>query len=119
MNYSIIIEPHNGAYRALIPTLPNNLSAEGISRDDALRKARTAAETYLAGVEVVSVQATTKIISDQRPGSPQSVLQLAGKFNGDEAAHGISRLLYVPGLSDISGQTACERCYATSHRANP
>ena len=85
MNYSRIIEPHNGAYRALIPTLPN-LSAEGVSRDDALRKARTAAETYLAGVEVISVEAATKIISDQRPGSPQSVLQLAGKFNGDEAA---------------------------------
>ena len=80
MNYSIIIEPRNGIWRALIPTLPN-LSAEGVSRDDALRKARTAAETYLAGVEVFEV---TKETTNFRASHPQAWLRTEPLFPDDE-----------------------------------
>ena len=97
MNYSIIIEPHNGAYRALIPTLPN-LSAEGISRDDALRKARTAAETYLAGVEVIEVAKET---SDLRVSGAQAWLRTEPLFPDDE--------LFRQHLAEIDAEKELQR----------
>jgi predicted RNase H-like HicB family nuclease len=83
MNYPVIIEQCNGAFRALIPAL-SNLTAEGGSREEALHKAKLAAQDYLSRVEITSIEVENGPII--RRDSPQAVLQAAGKFVGDEEA---------------------------------
>ncbi len=84
MNYSVIIEKRDGLFRAVIPAL-SNLTAEGPTRKDAIDKAQCAAENYLAGVEVVSIEVGNGP-GPLRPDSPQAWLRAAGKFVGDEVA---------------------------------
>jgi predicted RNase H-like HicB family nuclease len=89
MEYPVIVEHINGAYRALIPAL-SNLSAEGATREEAVQNVRRAAEAYLSTVEVTTIELALPLNqrSQQtlRPGSPQAVLRAAGKFKGDEEA---------------------------------
>lgn len=89
MEYAVIVEQKNGTWRAVIPALPD-LSAEGASRDEAVVNAHCAAEDYLSNVEVVTIKIgipnQQSSQRNPRPGSPQSVLQLAGKFAGNEEA---------------------------------
>lgn len=84
MEYSVIIEHDDGIYRALIPSLPH-LVAEGKSRDEALQNIWQAAEVYLSKVEVTTIEVDLPP-QRLRPGSPQAVLALAGKFKGDGEA---------------------------------
>jgi len=49
MQYPVIVEHINGAYRALIPAL-SGLSAEGATREEAVQNVRRAAEAYLSTV---------------------------------------------------------------------
>ena len=83
MNYSVIIEKHDGIFRAVIPAL-SNLTAEGPTRKDAISQAERAAESYLAGVEIVHIEVGDA--DPLRPDSPQAWLRAAGKFVGDEVA---------------------------------
>ena len=55
MEYPVIVEKRNGAYRALIPALAD-LSAEGTSPDEAVLNVRTAAKAYLATVELRTIE---------------------------------------------------------------
>lgn len=52
--YDVIVERHNGVYRATVPTLPN-LSAEGATRDEAVAQAKNAIEEFFKSAEVVTV----------------------------------------------------------------
>ena len=47
MEYPVIVEQKNGVWRAVIPVLAD-LSAEGASRDEAMKNAQRAAEDYLS-----------------------------------------------------------------------
>jgi|SRR5262245_19103603 len=89
MQYPVIVEHINGAYRALIPAL-SGLSAEGATREEAVQNVRRAAEAYLSTVEVTTIEVALPVNqrSQQtlRPGSPQAMLRAAGKFKGDEEA---------------------------------
>ena len=89
MQYPVIVEHINGAYRALIPAL-SGLSAEGATREEAVQNVRRAAEAYLSTVEVTTIEVALPLNQRSpqtlRPGSPQAVLRAAGKFKGDEEA---------------------------------
>jgi predicted RNase H-like HicB family nuclease len=89
MQYPVIVEHINGAYRALIPAL-SDLSAEGATREEAVHNVRRAAEAYLSTVEVTTIEVALPLNKRSpqtlRPGSPQAVLRAAGKFKGDEEA---------------------------------
>lgn len=85
MQYPVIVEHHNGTFRALIPTL-SGLTAEGASRDEAVSKARQAAESYLANVEVTTIEIGTPQEQTPSPGTPQAWLKALEPFAGDEAA---------------------------------
>jgi predicted RNase H-like HicB family nuclease len=61
--YDVIIEQQNGIFRALIPMLPN-IVAEGATRDEAIINAKTAAQNYLANVEVATVELAERSIED-------------------------------------------------------
>ena len=82
MQYPVIIEQLNGHYRATIPALMN-LMAEGNTRDEALQKVWQAAETYLAKIEIATIEVAAPML---RSDSPQAWLRSAGKFKGDEEA---------------------------------
>src|SRR5437588_13024462 len=84
MQYPVIVEQKNGLWRAVIPALAD-LSAEGQTRDEAMRNAQHAAEAYLSKVEVTTIEVGIGL-QPLRPGSPQAVLASAGKFKGDEEA---------------------------------
>lgn len=84
MEYAVVIEHDNGIYRALIPALPD-LTAEGKSRDEALRNVCRAAEVYLSQVEVTTIEVELPP-QRLRPDSPKAWLAAAGKFKGDEEA---------------------------------
>jgi predicted RNase H-like HicB family nuclease len=89
MQYPVIVENKNGAYRALIPAL-SGLSAEGATREEAVQNVRRAAEAYLSTVEVTTIEVALPLDQQSqqtlRMGSPQAVLRAAGKFKGDEEA---------------------------------
>ena len=53
--YDVIIEQHNGRYRALIPMLPK-VEAEGETRDEAILNVKQAAELYLSRVEIITIE---------------------------------------------------------------
>ena len=61
--YDVIIEQQNGIFRALIPTLPN-IVAEGATRDEAIINAKSAAQLYLANVEVAAVELAERSTED-------------------------------------------------------
>jgi len=83
MQYPVIVEHINGAYRALIPAL-SGLSAEGATREEAVQNVRRAAEAYLSTVEVTTIEVALPVNqrSQQtlRPGSPQSALRAQGSL---------------------------------------
>ncbi len=84
MELPVIIENKGSVWRASIPML-GGLSAEGRSRDEALHKIWQALWSYLAKVEVVTIEVQLPP-HRLRPGSKQAVLRAAGKFAGDEEA---------------------------------
>ncbi len=88
MQYPVIVEQKNGVWRAMIPAL--SLSAEGISYDEALRNAKLAAEAYLSSARIATIEVNLpdEQTADQiaRRGSPESVLNAAGKFKADKEA---------------------------------
>jgi predicted RNase H-like HicB family nuclease len=85
MEYPVIVEHKNGIYRALIPTLAD-LSAEGCSADEAVRKLEQAAQNYLAEVEVRTIDLEMPGRQASRYSTAQDVLRAAGKFKGDQEA---------------------------------
>src|SRR5882672_10172139 len=85
MEYPVIVEQKNGIWRAFIPALAD-LSAEGASRDEAVRKAQQAAEEYLSKVEVTTIRVDIPAPKTRRYSTAQDVLKVAGKFKGDEEA---------------------------------
>lgn len=84
MEYPVIVEQKNGVWRAVIPAL-SNLSAEGASYDEAVQKARQAAEAFLSKVRITTIELNGPN-QELRRGSPKSVLKALGKFKGDEEA---------------------------------
>ncbi len=84
MRYPVIVEQKNGVWRAVIPAL-SDLCAEGSSYEEAVQRARQAAEIYLSQVRVTTI-AVNENNQELRRGSPKSVLKSAGKFKGDEEA---------------------------------
>ena len=84
MEYPVIVEQKNGVWRAVIPAL-SDLSAEGASYDEAVQKARQAAEAFLSKVRITTIE-LNETNQELRRGSPKSVLKSAGKFKGDEEA---------------------------------
>jgi predicted RNase H-like HicB family nuclease len=85
MEYPVIIEHKHGVWHAFIPALAD-LSAEGATRDEAVRNAQRAAEAYLSSGHVATITVTLPQEQSLRPGSPQAVLKAAGMFEGDEEA---------------------------------
>jgi len=83
MEYPVIVEKRNGAYRALIPALAD-LSAEGPSPDEAVEKVRSAAEAYLATVELRKI--TVASPPAQVYSTAQDWLDAVKAFEGDEDA---------------------------------
>jgi predicted RNase H-like HicB family nuclease len=84
MEYPVIVEQKNGVWRAVIPAL-SDLSAEGTSYDEAVQKARQAAEAFLSKVRITTIE-LNEPNQELRRGSPKSVLKALGKFKGDEEA---------------------------------
>lgn len=84
MEYAVLVEQKNDIWRAIIPTL-SDLSAEGISYEEAVQKVQRAAEAYLSSVKVTTIHLNHPP-PQFRPGSKQAVLNAAGKFKGDEEA---------------------------------
>ncbi|MEW6125575.1 MAG: hypothetical protein AB1757_00815 [Acidobacteriota bacterium] len=85
MEYSVIVENHNGVWRAVIPAL-SDLSAEGASEAEAVDRAKQAAEKFLASVKIKTIAVNVSKDAEPRPDSPQAWLRDAGAFVGDEAA---------------------------------
>lgn len=83
MEYSVIIENHNGVWRAVIPAL-SDLSAEGASEDEAVDRAKQAAAKFLASVKIKTIAVQISDEAELRPDSPQAWLRDAGAFVGDE-----------------------------------
>jgi hypothetical protein len=67
-----------------IPAL-SDLTAEGASYDEAVHNARHAAKVFLSKVRVTTIELGTPVETLRR-GSPQAVLNAAGRFKGDEDA---------------------------------
>lgn len=84
MEYPVIVEQKNGVWRAVIPAL-SDLSAEGTTYDEAVHKARQAAEVFLSKVRITTIE-LPQSNQELRRGSPKSVLRAAGRFKGDEEA---------------------------------
>lgn len=85
MEYPVIVEHKNGIWRAVIPALAD-LSAEGASRDEAMKNAQRAAEDYLSKVEVTTIKVALPREQTPRAGSPQALLKEIEAFAGDEDA---------------------------------
>lgn len=85
MEYPVIVEQKNGIWRAVIPALVD-LTAEGSSRDEAMKNAQRAAEDYLSKVEVTTIKVPLPGEQTPRPGSPQALLKEIEAFAGDEEA---------------------------------
>ncbi len=82
MEYPLFLERKNGIWRAFIPALAG-LSAEGTSREEAVRNAQRAAEEYLTRVEVTTVEVKLSTENELRPDSPQALLRALEAFSGD------------------------------------
>jgi hypothetical protein len=67
-----------------IPAL-SDLTAEGPSYDEAVHNARHAAEVFLSKVKITTIELNSPVETLRR-GSPQAVLNAAGRFKGDETA---------------------------------
>lgn len=85
MQYPVIVEQKNGRWRAVIPAL-SDLSADGASYDEAVDNAQRAAEAYLAQVVLTTIEVNAPPSKPLNPRRPQTWIQSAGKFKGDEAA---------------------------------
>jgi predicted RNase H-like HicB family nuclease len=85
MEYPVIVEQKNGTWRAVIPAL-SDLSAEGASRDEAMKNAQRTAEDYLSKVEVTTIKVALPREQTLRAGSPQALLKEIEAFAGDEEA---------------------------------
>jgi predicted RNase H-like HicB family nuclease len=85
VEYPLFLERKNGLWRAFIPALAG-LSAEGASREEAVRNAQRAAEEYLTRVEVTTVEVNLPIENALRPDSPQALLKALEAFSGDGEA---------------------------------
>lgn len=85
MEYPVIVEQKNGIWRAVIPALAD-LSAEGASRDEAMKNAQRAAEDYLLKVEVTTINVPLPRGQTPRAGSAQALLKEIEAFAGDEEA---------------------------------
>jgi predicted RNase H-like HicB family nuclease len=85
MEYPVIVEKNNGVYRALIPALAD-LSAEGLSPDEAVQKVRQAAEVYLATVELRTIKLEVPQVPAQPGSTAQDWLAAVKVFEGDEKA---------------------------------
>jgi predicted RNase H-like HicB family nuclease len=85
MEYPVIVEQKNGIWRAVIPALAD-LSAEGASRDEAMKNAQRAAEDYLSKVEVTTIKVPLPRGHSPRAGSPQALLKELEAFAGDQEA---------------------------------
>lgn len=85
MEYPVIVEQKNGVWRAVIPAL-SDLSAEGASRDEAMKNAQRAAEDYLSKVEVTTINVALPREQTLPAGSPQALLKEIEAFAGDEEA---------------------------------
>jgi predicted RNase H-like HicB family nuclease len=85
MEYLVIVEQENGVYRARIPNFPD-LTAEGTTRDEAVRNVERAIRNYLAGFEVTTIRVDVPVREARRYSTAQDVLRAAGKFKGDEEA---------------------------------
>jgi predicted RNase H-like HicB family nuclease len=85
MEYPVIVEKNNGVYRALIPALAD-LSAEGLSPDEAVQNVQQAAEIYLATVELRTIKLEVPGITRQPCSTAQDWLGALKLFEGDEKA---------------------------------
>jgi predicted RNase H-like HicB family nuclease len=85
MEYPVIVEQRNGVWRAVIPALAD-LSAEGASRDEAMKNAQRAAEDYLSKVEVTTIKVPLPREHSPRAGSPQALLKELEAFASDQEA---------------------------------
>jgi predicted RNase H-like HicB family nuclease len=85
MEYLVIVGKQNGVYRARIPNFPD-LTAEGATRDEAVRNVEQAVQNYLAKFEVTTISVNVPVREARRHSTAQDVLRAAGKFKGDEAA---------------------------------
>jgi predicted RNase H-like HicB family nuclease len=85
MEYPVIVEQKNGIWRAVIPALAD-LSAEGASRDVAMKNAQRAVEDYLSKVEVTTISVPLPRGQTPRAGSPRALLKEIEAFAGDEEA---------------------------------
>lgn len=85
MEYPVIVKQKNGIWRAVIPALAD-LSAEGASRDEAMKNAQRAAEDYLSKVELTTIKVPLPGEQTPRAGSPQALLKEIEGFAGDEEA---------------------------------
>jgi predicted RNase H-like HicB family nuclease len=85
MEYLVIVGQENGIYRARIPNFPG-LTAEGATRDEAVRNVERAVQNYLAGFEITTIRVDVPVREARRYSTAQDVLRVAGKFKGDEAA---------------------------------
>jgi len=83
MEYPVLVEQKNGVWRAVIPAL-SDLSAEGASRDEAMRNAQRAAEDYLSRVEVATIKVAVRREETPQVGSPRALLRELEAFAGDE-----------------------------------
>lgn len=85
MEYPVIVEKSNGAFRALIPALAD-LTAEGHSPDEAVRNVQSAAEKYLDSVELRTINLKTPIRQTSRFSTARDWLEAVKVFEGDEEA---------------------------------
>ena len=85
MEYSVIVENSSGIWRAVIPAL-SDLSAEGMTEEEAVRNAKQAAEKYLASVKIKTIEINPTPESSIRPSRPDELLKALEAFAGDEEA---------------------------------
>ena len=85
MEYPVIVEQKNGIYRALIPALAD-LAAEGSSSDEAVQNVQSAAEKYLAGVELRTINLDMPARRISRLPTAKDWLEAVKVFEGDEEA---------------------------------
>lgn len=85
MEYPVIVERKNGIYKALIPAL-SDLSAEGSTSDEAVFNVQCAAKSYLARVEIRTIQVSPSVAQPKRYSTARDWIEAADAFVGDEEA---------------------------------
>lgn len=83
MEYLVLVGRTNGKYQARVPNFPD-LTAEGATRDEALRNVEQAVQDYLAGLEITTINVPLRELKQYS--TAQDVLKAGGKFKGDEEA---------------------------------